>query len=215
MARAGAGRLRLRAVRPGGDRPPRRVATHCDRGPHRRRPRVRAPCGARSRARGARQRAPAPRRLPPRAHARALPLGPAGRRARGLHGHTCDARCRPRNRADARAPRAPARDLAPGLRNSERPRAEGAHRAGGDARRRRWPLAAGLAAAAVLALAAAAILLRPSAQLRRSARRAELGRGRGRRRRTRSSTTSSSATIPAPLPRAAGRSGSGTSATAP
>ena len=134
---------------------------------------------ARFRARGARERAAAPRGLSPRADARALPLGPTGRRARGLHGHTREARCRPRDRADAGAPRAPARDPAPGLRNSERPSAM-IHDADGHARRRRLPLAVGLAAAAVVALAAAVDPPAPDARLRCRSRRAQLRRGRGR-----------------------------------
>ena len=56
------------------------------RGADRRRPRARPSRRARRRARGARRRAPVPRAVPGAADARALPLRPAGRRARGLPG---------------------------------------------------------------------------------------------------------------------------------
>ena len=86
VARPAACRVRLRALRPGRDRPPRGAASRLPRAADRARPRRRAPRRARRRARGARRRVPAPRAPPSAADARALPLGEAGRGARYLSG---------------------------------------------------------------------------------------------------------------------------------
>ena len=71
------------------------------RGADRRRARARPSARARGRARGARRRTPVPRALPRAADARALPLRPAGRRARGLPADAEAAERRARARARA------------------------------------------------------------------------------------------------------------------
>ena len=84
LARPGARRVRLRAVRPGRDRTARGPAPGGGRGADRGRSRARTPRRPDRRARGAGRRESLPRAAARPADARALPLGPAGRGARGL-----------------------------------------------------------------------------------------------------------------------------------
>ena len=86
LARRGAGRHRLRAQPPGGDRTARGAALERARAADRRRPRVRPARGARRRAEGADRRAPAAGAPARSADAGALPVGAAGRGARRLPG---------------------------------------------------------------------------------------------------------------------------------
>ena len=76
----------LRVVRAGRDRAPRGAASRREREPDRGRARARAPRPADRRARSVDRGAPGTRAPPGPAHARALPGGPAGRRARRLPG---------------------------------------------------------------------------------------------------------------------------------
>ena len=101
LARPGAGGVRVRAVRAGGDRPARRPAAGGGRRADRGRPRARPPRRPDRRARGADRREPPPRAAARPADARALPLRPTGRGARGLPG--CAPRARRRARASSRA----------------------------------------------------------------------------------------------------------------
>ena len=110
----GARRLPLRAVRANRDRAARGAAHRRPRGTRGRRPRARPPRRARVGARGARPVAAAPRAPARPAHARALPLGPAGGRARCISRRTRDARRGARHRPRARAQGARGRDPAPG-----------------------------------------------------------------------------------------------------
>ena len=107
-------RLPLRAVRADRDRPARRAADRRARGASRCRSRSRASRRARRRARGARPGAAASRAATRAAHARALPLGAPGGRARRLPGRARDARRGARHRPRPGAPRARGRDPAPG-----------------------------------------------------------------------------------------------------
>ena len=84
LARAAAGGPRLRAVRAARDRAPRGSAARDAGAAYRRRPRRGSPRRARRRAGGARRRPPAEGAPPRPAHARAVPLWPPGRSARGL-----------------------------------------------------------------------------------------------------------------------------------
>ena len=104
------------SVRAGGDRAARGAAAGGARAADRRRPRARAPRRARRRARGARRGAPAARAAARAADARAVPLGPAGRGARGLPGDARRARRGARDRAEPGAAGARAGDPAAGPR---------------------------------------------------------------------------------------------------
>ena len=84
LARARARRPRRRGLRAPRGRAPRRAAGDGAGGPHRRRARARPARRARRGARAPRRRPPAARSLPRPADARALPLRPPGRGARGL-----------------------------------------------------------------------------------------------------------------------------------
>ena len=157
LARPGARRVRVRAVRPGRDRPARGPAPGGGRGADRGRSRARPPRRPDRRARGARRRASLPRAAARPAHARALPLGPAGRGARGLPERTPRTRRRARDRAERRAAAPGEVDPHPrrgprhaGVRRSERARAAPAgtqarhrplRRPGDDERARRGPRA--------------------------------------------------------------------------
>ena len=91
VARAGAGGLRVRRVRPGAAHAARGDAARRPRGPHRRRPGLRPARGRRRRARRPGARAPAARAAVGPADARAVPMRPAVRQPARLparHG-TC------------------------------------------------------------------------------------------------------------------------------
>ena len=86
------------------------------------RPRARPPHVGRRRGRAARQGVPGPRAVPRAAHARAVPLGPAGRRAARVPGRARRARRGARHRAGPGTARARGADPRPG----PRPRLAGA-----------------------------------------------------------------------------------------
>ena len=88
---------------------------------HRSRAGAGTPCGARRRARDARTGASAARADSRRADARALPLGPASRRARGVPEHASRTRRRARDRARPGPPRTRARHPDSGVRTRLRP----------------------------------------------------------------------------------------------
>ena len=94
----------------------RETARDGARGAHRRRARARPPLGPRRRAGAARRAAPAARAATGPAHARALPLRPAGRGAGGLPRRTGSARRGAGVGAVGGAARARAQDAAPGSR---------------------------------------------------------------------------------------------------
>ena len=121
VARAAVCGLHLRRVRAGDDRSSRRVAPGDVGGAHRGRSQVGTPRGAGARARDARTGASAARADPRRADARALPLGPASRSARGLPERASRARRRARDRARPGPPRTRARHPDSGVRTRLRP----------------------------------------------------------------------------------------------
>jgi hypothetical protein len=104
VAWSSARRPRLRVVRPDCDRAARGAAARGDRAAARSRARPRSPPGAGGGARGTRSGSPAERRPPRAPDDRALPVGQAGRGARGLPQHAIGARRGVRDRARAGAP---------------------------------------------------------------------------------------------------------------
>ena len=189
VARAGARRLRPRAVRAGGDRPPRgtrlaAIEARIDADLECGRQAAWFPSWRRS------SRSTPPRRLPSAAHARALPLG-AVRATRSRSIRTHGRRSTPSSESSRRPGYASSsRRSCARTRRSVRRSGRGSRPSGAPA----GALASGRASRrSVLAIVAAGVLLRPShgsAAVQSSGTRSRSST----RRRTRSSTTSSSAT---------------------
>ncbi len=110
----GARGLRLRELRPDGDRPARGDQAGSGRAPDRRRPRTRAPRRAGRGARGTRRRAPAPRTSEGLSDDGAVPVGSAGGGPGRLQGCAPGPRRRARDRTEYCAPGAGAGDPSAG-----------------------------------------------------------------------------------------------------
>ena len=114
MEGPGARGLRLRKLRPDGDRPARGDQAGSSRAPDRRRPRTRAPRRAGRRARGTRRRAPAPRTSEELSDDGAVPVGSAGGGPGRVQGCAPGPRRRARDRTEYCAPGARAGDPSAG-----------------------------------------------------------------------------------------------------
>ena len=110
VAGPAAGGLRLRELRPGGNRPARGDQADSGGAPDRRRPRARAPRRAGRRARGTGRRAPAPRAPADVSDDGAVPVGPAGGGPGRLPGRAPVARRRAWDRTEYCTPGAGAGD---------------------------------------------------------------------------------------------------------
>ena len=114
MAGPGPRGLRIRGVCSACDRPARGATARCAREQDRRRSRSRSAPRPRGRAAGTAPRAPAARALARPADARALPIRPAGRGARGIPGRPTGVRRGARHRARPRVAGARRGDPPPG-----------------------------------------------------------------------------------------------------